>query len=301
MPDSRRFLRPDAVARVRRLELRARAAVEGFMSGMHRSPYFGQSVEFLQHRAYAPGDDLRHIDWKVWARQDRFHIKQYEEETNLRCHLVVDASTSMEYGKGDAHKFDCAASIAAALAMLVVRQHDAVGLVTFAGRVHTTLPARSNRKQLDRILEALDTTQPERTTDFAAVLRETAEAIPRRGLVVIISDLLDGGGSLRSGLQLLRRKGHDVMVVQTLHDDELDFPFNGSTRFEGLEGVAALNCNPRALREGYLEALEKYLEQVRRGCAALTVDYSLVRTSTPLGGVLATLLNSRFGMPHRGH
>ncbi|WP_146597510.1 DUF58 domain-containing protein [Novipirellula galeiformis] len=289
-------MRPEVTARIRRLELSARRVVEGFLSGMHRSPYFGQSIEFLQHRQYTRGDEIRHIDWKVYARQDRLHIKQYEEETNLRLTLLVDRSASMAYGDGDSNKFDYSASIAASLAYLALRQKDATGLVTFDTKVRATVPAKSNQQQLTRILSMLDSVGADGRTDLSAVVKEISQSIPRRGLVVIISDLL-GVDSLLEGLRMLRQRGHDVAMFHILHDHEMDFEFSGATRFEGLESDDFLNCNPRALREGYLEALQTFLSQTKKACGRLSIDYLQVRTSEPLDAVLAKFLAARQSLP----
>ncbi|TWU47403.1 VWA domain containing CoxE-like protein [Rubripirellula tenax] len=296
MPDSKRYLRPEVTGRIRRLELTARRVVEGFLSGMHRSPYFGQSIEFLQHRNYTAGDEIRHIDWKVYARQDKLHIKQYEEETNLRLTLMVDRSASMAYGNGDSNKFDYSASIAASLAYLALRQKDAVGLVTFDTEMRASVQAKSNQQQLTRILTLLDTVGADGRTDLPKVAKQIAQGIPKRGVVVVISDLL-GVDDLREGLQVLRRRGHDVVLFHVLHDDEMDFEFNGSTRFEGLEGEDFLNCNPRALRDGYIEALNQFLDQTKKACGRLSIDYVQVRTSEPLDAVLAKFLAARNSLP----
>ncbi|GAA5506237.1 hypothetical protein Rcae01_01689 [Novipirellula caenicola] len=296
MPDSKKYLRPEVTARIRRLELTARRVVEGFLSGMHRSPYFGQSIEFLQHRQYTRGDEIRHIDWKVYARQDRLHIKQYEEETNLRLTLLVDRSASMAYGDGESNKFDYSASIAASLAYLALRQKDATGLVTFDTKVRATVPAKSNQQQLNRILATLDSVGADGRTDLVAVAKEISQGLPRRGLVVIISDLL-GVDSLLEGLRLLRQRGHDVAMFHVLHDHEIDFEFNGATRFEGLESEDFLNCNPRALREGYLAALDEFLSSTKKACGRLSIDYLQVRTSEPLDAVLAKFLAARQSLP----
>ena len=296
MPDSKKYLRPEVTGRIRRMELTARRVVEGFLTGMHRSPYFGQSIEFLQHRQYMPGDEIRHIDWKVYARQDRLHIKQYEEETNLRLHLLVDRSASMSYGDGESNKFDYSATVAASLAYLALRQKDAAGLTTFDTEVRDTVPARSHQQQLTRIITKLETVGADGRTDLPRVTRQTAQAIPRRGLVVIISDLL-GVDSLAEGLRVLRQRGHDVALFHVLHDDEVDFEFNGATRFEGLESDDILNCNPRALRDGYLEALQAFLQQTRKTCGRLQIEYMLTRTSEPLDAVLAKFLASRQTLP----
>ncbi len=297
--DSKRFLHPEAVQKIAHLEVRARHIVEGFLSGAHRSPYFGQSIEFLQHREYAPGDDIRHIDWKVWAKQDRYYIKQYEEETNLRCTLVCDVSGSMRYGSGPLNKYEYGCTIAASLAYLLLRQQDSVGCVSFDDATRVVVPPRTKRNHLQAIIQALDVSKPHEKTDLFHILRNVAEESPRRGMIVLISDLLAERDGLFRGLRLLKQRGHDVLVFHVLDDDELDFEFSGSTRFEGLETPDNLNCNPRALREGYLEALHAYLDEVRRGCAKHVVDYALLRTSMPLDVALATYLSSRLGMHHR--
>ena len=298
MPDSKRFLHPEAIKRISRMELRARHIVEGFLSGMHRSPYFGQSVEFLQHREYAIGDDLRHVDWKVLARQDRLVIKQYEEDTNLRCTLLVDTSASMTYGNGPLNKYEYACTVASSLAYLILKQQDAVGCVAFDDDIRTKVPVRSKRTHLQSVIDALAVTTPRDKTDMHGIFRKVSETYPRRGMMVVVSDLLTDPQAVLRGLKLLRRRGHDVMVFHIMDDDELDFPFNGPTRFDGLESLDYLNCNPRALREGYLNAVNEFLDEVRRGCARNTVDYALIRTSHPLDAVLASYLSTRLGM-HR--
>ena len=290
---SKRSLQPELIKRIGRLEIRARHIVEGLMSGMHRSPYFGQSIEFLQHRQYVPGDDLRHVDWKVWGKQDRLYVKQYEEDTNLRACLLVDLSASMSYGNGPMTKCDYAVTSAAALAYLLLRQHDAVGCVAFDETVRSTVPIRTNTRHLSSILRALGTAEPRDKTNLTSVLAAAAENYPRRGLMVLLSDLLVDADDLLRGLRKLRQRGHDVLVLHVMDDDELDFPFAGPARFEGLESADHLNCNPRALREGYLAALEEFLATIRRGCARDRIDYALVRTSAPLDAALVEFLNHR--------
>ena len=281
------------------MDLRARHIVEGFLSGMHRSPYFGQSVEFLQHREYAVGDDLRHIDWKVWAKQDRYYVKQFEEDTNMRGTLLVDVSASMQYGSGPLTKYEYGATLAVCMAYMLLRQQDAAGCVAFDDAVRATVPLRTKRNHLMSIVEAIDRSKPRRKTDIAQILGEAAETYPKRGMMILVSDLLaDRAGVLR-GIRLLRQRGHDVLVFHVMDDDELDFPFTGATRFDGLELPQSLTCNPRALREGYLESLEKYLWQIRRGCASFGADYALIRTSDPMDAALATFLSNRLGMHHR--
>jgi uncharacterized protein (DUF58 family) len=293
MPVSKRFLHPEAIGRIARLDLRARHIVEGFLSGIHRSPYNGQSVEFVQHREYVRGDDLRHVDWKVWGKQDRFYVKQFEEDTNLRCALLMDVSNSMRYGAGPLNKFEYGATIAISLAYLLLSQQDTVGLLAFDERVRSKTPQRTKRTHLNSLIQALSASEPAQKTDMEVILREAAETYPRRGLMVLVSDLLVNREGLFKGIKLLRQRGHDVMVFHVLDDNELDFEFNGATRFESLESSDFLSCNPRALRAGYLEALGAYLDEVRRGCAQNSVDYALIRTSQPLDRALTAFVANR--------
>ena len=294
--DSARFLRPEELSRIARLEIRARHIVEGFLSGLHRSPYYGQSVEFVQHREYTPGDDFRRIDWKVWSRTDKYYIKQYEEDTNVRTTLLVDLSESMLFGSGVMTKFDYACSIAAALAYLLLRQQDAVGLVGFDEFFRSRIPCSSRRNHLNAILAALENSTPARKTDIYAVLHKIAQEQGRRGLIVIISDLLVDREGLFRGLKLLRHRGHDVMILHVMDDEELEFNYTGSTRFEGMEDLGVLLCDPGSLREGYRAAVSEFLESLRVRCARNVIDYQTIRTSEHLDAALAHYLNHRIGM-----
>ena len=291
--DPRRFLHPETLAKIGRLDLRARQVVEGFISGMHKSPFFGHSIEFVQHREYTSGDDLRHLDWKVWSKTDRYYIKQYEAETNLRSHLVVDVSESMHYGRGALNKYGYACTIAACLGYLLLRQQDAVGLITFDSDVRQTLPPRSQLTHIDAVCQALHVSKPREKTDVERILRRVTETISARGLIVLVSDFLVDRAPLLRGLELLRQRKHDILVLHVLDEDEMTFPFAGTTRFEGMEELPHLLCDPRALRDGYLEALEEYLVEVRRGCTRLGLDYQLVRTGDYLDAVLSKFLHHR--------
>lgn len=295
----RRFLDPKVIARISQLDLRARYAVEGFIAGMHKSPVYGQSVQFVQHREYMPGDDLRRIDWKVWSRSDKFVVKQYEAETNLRSYVVVDASESMLYGQdkhrraGTLYKYDYVATAAACLAYLTIKQQDSCGLVTFDSDVREAIPPRSSQRHMDAVTKALQVSNPREKTDMVKIMRQVAEAMPNRGLVLVFSDFLCDRAELFKGLEMLRHRRHDVMAFHILDDDELLFPFGGMTKFEGLEGQADLLCDPRALRDGYLEELELYLTEVRRGCTRIGVDYTLLRTSDYMDAILSKFLFQR--------
>jgi uncharacterized protein (DUF58 family) len=290
---SRRFLYPETIARIARLDLRARQVVEGFLSGMHRSPFFGHSVEFVQHRDYTAGDDIRHLDWKVWSKTDKFYIKQFEAETNLRSQLVVDVSSSMHYGNGALNKYNYACTVAACLAYLLLHQQDAVGLITFDEDVRQIIPARSSHTHLDALLKGLDTSKPRDKTNIEKILRRVAENIPQRSMIVIVSDLLVDREPLFRGLQMLRHGRHDILVFHILDHEELTFPFAGTTRFEGMEELDQVLCDPRALREGYLEALHEYMTEVRRGCAQRGIDYQLVHTQEYLDAILSKFLHYR--------
>jgi len=294
--DPRRFLHPETIARISRLDLRAQHVVEGFISGMHRSPFFGHSVEFVQHREYVPGDDIRHLDWKVWSKTDRFFIKQFEEETNLRATVVVDVSESMHYGRGPLNKYEYACTIAACLAYLILRQQDAVRLLTFDSDVRKEVPSFSHLTHVNAITQALHVSKPREKTDIEKILRQVTERVSSRGMIVLVSDLLVDREPLFRGLEMLRHRRHDVLIFHVLDDDELTFPFAGTTRFEGMEELPHLLCDPRALRDGYLEALEEYLVEVRRGAAGKGIDYALVRTGDYLDAVLSKFLHHRLAL-----
>jgi uncharacterized protein (DUF58 family) len=293
LEDPRRFLDPAVIARISRLDLRAKQVVEGFITGMHKSPFFGHSVEFVQHREYVRGDDIRHLDWKVWSKTDRYYIKQFEAETNLRSTLVVDVSESMQYGRSALNKYEYGCTIAACLGYLLLRQQDSVGLISFDSDVRQIVPPRSAQTHIDALVRAMHVSKPREKTDLEAILRRVVESTPTKGLIVIVSDLLADREPLFRGLEMLRHRRHDVLVFHVLDDDEVNFPFAGTTRFEGMEELPNLVCDPRALRDGYLEALEEFLTEVRRGCSRRDIDYTLVRTGDYLDAVLSKFLNFR--------
>ncbi len=294
--DYKRFLQPEALSRISRLEIQARNVVEGFLTGHHRSPYFGQSIEFVQHREYVPGDDIRRIDWKAWSKTDKYYIKQYEEETNLRTTVLLDRSESMQFGSNKFTKFDYGCSIAAALAYLLLRQQDAVGVTLFDEKTQVRVPIRSQQNHLGSILSVLATQVPGEKTDLGKVLQQTGHDHRRRGLIVLISDLFGPREPLYKGLKMLRHLGHDVMLFHTLDDQELDFNFNGTTKFVGLEEMGEVTCDPKSLRAGYLEAMERFQDEIRRFCATQMIDYQVIRTSSHLDAILAHYMKHRLGM-----
>lgn len=293
--DLERFLRPEEIARISRLELRARKVVEGFVSGLHRSPYFGQSLEFVQHREYVPGDDIRRIDWKVWSRTDRYYLKQFEEDTNVRVVLLVDGSESMHFKSGALSKFEYAQVIATALAMMALKQNDSVSAGIFDTSLRTIIPGSSRHNHINSVIGTFSQETASGRTDIIQVLRAAAESMSQRSIVVLVSDLLCDRDQLFKGLKLLQQRNHEVVIVHTMDDQELDFDYSGSLRFEGLEDSGHLTCDPAALRDGYQTALHNALDTIRRRCAGSGIDYRLTRTSEHLDAVLAHLLSMRNG------
>lgn len=295
-----KHLDPKVLNKITRLELRARQIVEGFVAGMHKSPYQGFSVEFAEHREYTAGDDLRHVDWKVFGRSDRLYIKEYELETNLRSHIVVDCSESMDYRSGEVSKFDVACTIAASMAHLILRQQDAAGLVTFDKEVKSFVPSHSGKGQMAAVLGTLAQAKATNKTDLSSVLDALAERITRRGIVILISDLFDDPEKLLRALQHLRHRRQDIIVFHVLDEFELSFPFQRMTLFEGLEEYPKLLVDPRALRQAYLEEVEKFTSRIRRGCVQNRIDYCPVTTDKPLEVELTRYLAARLAIGRGG-
>ena len=287
------YLQPDVLTKAAALGLRARAIVEGLRVGDHRSPYRGFSVEFVQHREYVPGDDIRHIDWKGYGRSERYTIKQYEQETNFIAHILLDASRSMLYGEGDTNKLEYAKLLAASLAYVIIHQRDSASLGIFDATWRLQLPVSGQPGHVQTILHALESTQPQEKTAIAPLLHDLAGQIRRRGLVFLISDCFDDVEDLLAGLRHLRFQGHEVIVFHVLHPDETDFPFDGMIRFDGLEEKIDLRTRPHLIRPAYLRTLQAYLKQIRTGCEANRCDYVLMNTSRPLAEVLAEYLARR--------
>ena len=292
--DKPNYLDPRVLERIKRLDLRARHVVEGFITGQHKSPYNGFAVEFATHREYAPGDEIKHIDWKVWSKTDRLYIKEYEEETNLKATIILDASKSMAYGRpGEWSKFDYGATAAASLTQLLQQQQDAVGLVTFSNKVEKQLPASGHPNHLKQVVHELEETTPSDTTDLEGVFPRLAGQIRQRGLIVLISDLFLGLDTLEEALKRFRHRKHEVIVFHVMHEDELEFAFDDNTLFKGLEIAAEIHADPRALRKSYLEVVDKYLNQVQKICDNLGVDYSLMSTRDHLDATLSRYLAFR--------
>jgi uncharacterized protein (DUF58 family) len=289
----RRFLDPAVLARLGTLELKARTVVEGFLSGLHRSPFKGFSVEFAEYRQYMPGDDLTTIDWKVYARSDRHYVKKFEEETNLNCHLMLDISASMGYGSSAMTKLEYGACLAASLAYLMNRQRDAVGLTAFDDRIVTMLPASARPGHLRSVLLTLDRLALGQRTNVSKPLHQLADSLSKRGMVVLISDLLDDPEQVIRGLKHFQFRGTDVIVFHVLDGHEIHFPFERPTRFEDLETSEEVTAVPAVVRAHYLEAMSGLIERYRRELGAVGIDYHLLETSQPLEMALLAYLSTR--------
>jgi uncharacterized protein (DUF58 family) len=290
-----KYLDPRTLAKLQGLELRARSVVEGYVSGGHRSPYHGFSIEFAEHREYTQGDDLRYVDWKVFGKTDKFYLKQYEEETNLVSYMLVDISESMRYQSADAplSKLEYAQCVAASLSYLILQQQDSVGLVTFDNEIRSLVRASGNPSHLKQLLAVMENSRPERKTQTGPIFHDLAERLKRRGLVLILSDLFDDVPAMMAGLKHFRHRRHEVVVFQVLDPAELDFPFRQTTLFRGMEQLPDVLTDPRALRRAYLDEFGKFLQAVRKGCRAQRIDYVLLRTDQSLEIALSSYLASR--------
>jgi uncharacterized protein (DUF58 family) len=299
-PDTgyRKYLQPRTLARISALDLRARLIVEGLMAGMHRSPYQGISVEFAQHRPYVPGDDIRHVDWKVFGKTDKIYLKQYLEETNLHLICVVDASESMAYGSIAEEsfswsKYDHATAIAASLSYMAVRQQDAAGLAIFDNELRKFFKPSNSPGQWKLITRELTLVPRQKKTNTGRVLEQLAEKLTHRSLVVLLSDFFDDLDSLQKGLRHLRYRKHEVMAFQILDPMEVDFSFNDVTLFKGLEGGGELVTEPRSLRQGYLAELAEFTRLLKQMCRGMHIDFTRMNSGEPLDVSLSAFLATR--------
>jgi uncharacterized protein (DUF58 family) len=284
---------PKVLAKLKNLSLRARFVVDGMMVGIHPSQAKGLSSEFEEHRGYSQGDDIRHIDWKAFAKFDRYFIKEYHEATNLKAYIVMDSSSSMDYGSDGWSKFDYGSTLAASLAYLMLKQQDAVGLIIFSNRIEKMIPPKATHDHLIAILKELEDRRPKGETSAASVLQELAASLKRRGLIILISDLLEKPEEVIKGLKQLRSKGSDISVFHLLDRDELEFPFEEPSLFLDLEEDIHLLTDPHAIRPAYLRALNTLIEEYRRSCASSFIDYSLINTSVGLDRALVRYLSWR--------
>ncbi len=289
----RELIDPATLMRIRSLELRAKIVVEGFQNGLNRSPQHGFSVEFTEYRQYSPGDDPRYLDWKLYARSDRHFIKLFEDETNLRCHLLVDLSQSMDFGSTGYSKAEYARTLAATLAFFLSKQRDATGLFTFDERVREYVPARFRPGHLRRILVSLAKAPGGRSTNLEHPLTQAAERLSRRGMVVLVSDLLAPLDAFAANLALLRTRGHEVVVFQVLDPAELELSFESPALFEDVESGQQLYVDPQAARASYKRNLQRHLDEIDQACSRLGVPCKLISTTQPLEDVLSEFLRQR--------
>lgn len=287
------YFDPKVLTGLKYLYLRARFVVNGVMVGIHPSQSKGLSSEFEEHRGYSQGDDIRHIDWKAYAKFDRYFIKEYREATNLKAYIVMDSSSSMGYGSDGVSKFDYGSTLAASLAYLMLKQQDAVGLITFSNRIEKIIPPKATHDHLFAILKELQDRIPQGETSAASVLQELAASLKRRSLVILISDLLDKPEEVTRGLKQLRSRGSDIMVFHILDKDELQFPFREPSLFQDMEEDLKLLADPIAIRSAYLEAIHSLIEGYRESCASTLIDYSLFDTSIDLDRALVRYLTWR--------
>jgi uncharacterized protein (DUF58 family) len=298
MADRTPYLDPVVLARIEKLGLRAQKVVEGAISGLHRSPLHGVSVEFADYREYSPGDDLRRLDWRAYARTNRHFVKQYEEESNFRATVFLDASASMKYRGRDAalSKFDYAATLAASLAALCVTQRDAVGMAVFDAAERLFVRPAATQAQLAKLIDVLERAKPERETELGSVMKQVCDKIRGRGVVVVISDLLCDLDSFYDGLGRLQHNGHEVLVFQVLDPDEIELPFRDSVLFKDIEGAEQLFAEPWAFRKAYKKAMEDFIEEVARRCRFGGIDHLLLKTSDDLGTAMSHYLHGRQGV-----
>ncbi len=277
--DYRKYLNPEVVSRLKTMELRARLVVEGFITGLHKSPYHGFSVEFAEYRQYMPGDEIKHIDWKVYGKTDRFYIKQFEEETNLKSYLLLDASASMGYSSNGLTKLEYASYLTAALTYLMIKQRDAVGLLTFDHQIRKYLPPRSIKSYLHLILSELEHIRSADTTDVSGTFHEMAERIRRRGLIIILSDLYDDPEKIMLALKHFRHKKHEVIVFHIVDPLELSFAFKKEVIFKDLETGEEITTQPWHIQAEYQQKMNQFIENYKRQCRLNQIDYVLLNTA----------------------
>ncbi len=291
--DPRRYLDPKVLVRIARLDLKARLIVEGFMAGMHKSPFHGFSVEFAEHREYVPGDDVKHIDWRVYAKSDRYYIKQYEEETNLRAYVLLDVSESMSYASGDISKLEYGRYIAASLTHMLLEQQDSVGMALFDDTIRKSIPDSSHPSHKKLLLHEIEVCEPSGKTMAGRVFHELAERFHRRGMVIIISDLFDDPQRILAGLKHFRHKQHEVIVLHVLDPFEREFPFSNLTLFKGMEQLPQVFAEPLSLKKEYLAALDEHCRTLQRGCRQNRIDFVPLTTTDSLDVALSSYLAMR--------
>jgi uncharacterized protein (DUF58 family) len=299
MEEKRNYLDPNALSRLAGMEVAARLVVEGFISGMHKSPYQGFSVEFVEHRQYMPGDEIRYIDWRVYGKSDRYYIKKFEEETNLRSYLILDTSGSMGFKSNESQnaltKLEYGCYLSASMTYLMLKQRDSVGLVTFDDKLNSYIPPRNGVSHLHAIISELEKSAPGKETNISTTFNELAQRIVRRGLVIIISDLLDDPAKVLTSLRQFRHKKHEVIVFHILDPAELTFPYDGYVQFRDLETQGQLTVEADFLKNEYLQRMKQLIDEYRKGCNESSIDYILMDTSVPFDYALSVYLSKRKG------
>ena len=288
-----KYLSSSIINKINSLSLRAKLAVEGFIIGLHKSPYQGFSIEFSEHRPYSYGDEIKHIDWKIMAKTDKLYIKQYEEETNLKCYILFDKSSSMKYASEDISKFEYAKTICAALSYLMIKQQDAVGLTLFDKKINYSIPARSKISHLNVLLKTLHNSSINGETKISNILHQLADSIKKRGLIILISDLLDNQKDVINGLRHFRYKGHEVIVFQILDEQEINFDFNKSAKFIDLETDEEIITDPRQIKNEYKKSMSAFCEKYRLECTQNNIDFIQISTSDSIDKALLGYLIKR--------
>jgi len=292
--DYKSFLEPSIVSKLNSLEIKAKLVVEGFIVGLHKSPYHGFSVEFSQHRPYIQGDSLKNVDWKVYGKTEKFFIKQFEEETNLKCHILVDISNSMSYNsEKNISKIEYAKTLAAALSYIMMKQQDAVGLALYSDKIQNYFPPKASKVYYQEILKNLSKVQSAKETNTANCLNEIAENIKKRGLVIIISDFFDDINSILTSLKHFRYKNNEVIVFQLLDPIEKNFSFSKDSVFRDLETEEELTTQPHQIQKAYMQTMSEYINKIKSGCLNSKIDYNLITTDTPFDKALFNYIQKR--------
>jgi len=291
--NKREYLKPETISRLENLSLVARLVVEGFIIGLHKSPYHGFSVEFAEHRPYMAGDEIKHIDWKLFGKTDRYYVKQFEEETNLKTYLILDASESMSFGSNGVSKLQYGSYLGAALTYLLLKQQDAVGLTLFDEGIRSFIPPSSRPSYLNVILSQMENLKTGGETNISGTLHEMADRIKRRGLIILISDLLDDPEDVLMGLKHFRHRKHEVIVFHILDDQELNLDYDRQVELTDLESGEALTTDPRLIRKAYREEIQKFIAKYKQECLANHIDYIQLTTSQPFDFALTEYLHKR--------
>ena len=289
----KKYMDPNTINKIENLSLRARLVVEGFIIGMHKSPYHGFSVEFSEHRPYGYGDEIKYIDWKLWGKTDRFYIKQFEEETNLKCHLILDKSSSMGFGSFGITKFDYSKSLAAALTYLMIKQQDAIGLTTFDDRIDISIRPKSKTSHLNLLLKTMHNSKTGGETNISLLLHSLAESIHKKGLIILISDLLDDEAEIIKGLRHFRYKGHEVIIFHIIDPKEKDLDYDGNVNFIDIENKTTLLTDSRLIRDTYNKAFSNFCNYYKKECSRNKIDYVPITTNDSLDKSLMKYLMKR--------